>query len=224
MLEKSLRKIKKFSYYKEIEKNPEKIGFNNIDIVFSEIAQGKIIIKDVLKKFNIISETEESNKDIDSESYTQKFINRARGIAKGVKVGGITNTLIYFPKCCSPIPGDEIIGYVTRGKGVTIHRNNCTNVPITKEKERFIDVDWEVNRNSAFLVRLKIIFEDRKDLLKNLTESTSLMDINIKSVDINEKDGMEVCFMVIEVKDSKQLTKLKNVIIKAVQPQSIERV
>ena len=74
------------------------------------------------------------------------------------------------------------------------------------------------------MVRLKIIFEDRKHLLKNLTESTSLMDINIKSVDIKEKDGMAVCFMVIEVKDSKQLTKLKNVIIKAVQPQSIERV
>ena len=224
MLEKSLRKIKKYSYFKEIEKNPEKIGFNNIDIVYSEIAQGKIIIKDLLKKFNIILEEEHSNKDLDSESYTQKFINRARGIAKGVKVGGITNTLIYFPKCCSPIPGDEIIGYVTRGKGVTIHRSNCTNVPISKEKERFIDVEWEVNRESSFLVRLKIVFEDRKHLLKNLTESTSLMDINIKSVDIKEKDGMAVCYMVIEVKDSKQLTKLKNTIIKAVQPQSIERI
>ena len=55
-------------------------------------------------------------------------------------MGGVTNTLIYFPKCCSPIPGDDIIGYITRGKGVTIHRSNCTNVPITKEKERFIDV------------------------------------------------------------------------------------
>ena len=145
-------------------------------------------------------------------------------VAKGVKVGGITNTLIYFPKCCSPIPGDEIIGYVTRGKGVTIHRSNCSIVPISKEKERFIDVEWEVNRDSSFLVRLKIVFEDRKHLFKNLTESTSLMDINIKSVDIKEKDGMAVCYMVIEVKDSKQLKSLKNAIIKAVQPQSIERV
>ena len=61
-------------------------------------------------------------------------------------------------------------------------------------------------------------------MLNNLTESTSLMDINIKSVDIKEKDSMVVCFMVIEVNDSKQLSKLKNAIIKAVQPQSIERV
>ena len=75
--------------------------------------------------------------------------------------------MISYPKCCSPIPGDDIIGYITRGKGVTIHRSNCVNVPITKEKERFIDVEWEVNRDSSFLVRLKIVFEDRKHLLKN---------------------------------------------------------
>ena len=57
--------------------------------------------------------------------------------------------MIYFPKCCSPIPGDEIIGYITRGKGVTIHRNNCTNVKFEKVKDRFIEVEWEVNKESS---------------------------------------------------------------------------
>ena len=94
--------------------------------------------------------------------------------------------MIYFPKCCRPVPGDEIVGYITRGKGVTIHRNNCTNIPITKGKERFIDVEWDVHRESSFLVRLKIVFEDRKHLLKDLTESTSSMNINIKSVDLEQ--------------------------------------
>ena len=100
--------------------------------------------------------------DLENETYTQKFINRARGLAKGVKVGGISNALIYFPKCCNPIPGDEIIGYITRGKGVTIHRNNCTNVKFEKMKDRFIDVEWQVTKETLFLVRLKITFEDRK--------------------------------------------------------------
>ena len=162
--------------------------------------------------------------DFENETITQKFINRARGIARGVKVGGISNTLIYFPKCCRPVPGDEIVGYITRGKGVTIHRNNCTNIPITKGKERFIDVEWDVHRESSFLVRLKIVFEDRKHLLKNLTESTSSLDMNIRSVDIRAVDGLAVCYMVIEVKDVKQLQKLKSAVIKAVNPQSIERV
>ena len=223
MIEKFLRKVKKFKYLKEIKSNPEKLGFNNINTVYSEVAKGKVIIKDICKKFDILFEKDDLDKDLSSESYTQKFINRARGIAKGVKVGGVSNTLILFPKCCSPIPGDEIVGYVTRGRGVTIHRNNCKNIPITKDKDRFIEVEWEVSRTSAFLVRLKIVFEDRKHLLKNLTESTSSMDINIKSVDIKEVDTMAICLMVIEVKDNKQLQKLKNVIIRAVQPQSIER-
>jgi len=224
MLEKFLRKIKKYSHFKDIESDPEKIGFNNINIVFSEIAKGKIIIKDVLKKFDILYLKDENNKDLTSQSYTQKFINKARGIAKGIKVGGVSNTLISFPKCCGPIPGDEIVGYVTRGRGVTIHRNNCKNIPISNDEDRSIEVEWEVSRESSFLVRLKIVFEDRKHLLKNLTESTSLMDINIKSVDIKELDSMAICYMVIEVKDIKQLQKLKNTIIKAVKPQSIERV
>jgi len=222
MVEKFLRKIKKFTFLKEIIKNPEKIGYNNVNIIYSEIAQGKITVKNLLKKYEIIEDDQEL-KDLESETYTEKFLNRARGIAKGVTVGGISNALIYFPKCCSPIPGDEIVGYVTRGKGVTIHRNNCPNIPITKETERFIDVQWEVNRESSFLVRLKISFEDRKHLLKNLTESTSYMDINIKSVDIKAEDGLAVCYMVIEVNDSKQLKKVKNSIIKAVNPISIQR-
>ena len=223
ILEKTLRRIKKINLVKEIINKPEKLGFNNVNAIYSEIAKGKITIRNVIEKYDDVI-IDESSFDLDNESITQKFINRARGIARGVKVGGISNTLIYFPKCCSPIPGDEIIGYITRGKGVTIHRNNCKNVKFEKVKDRFIEVEWEVNKESAYLVRLKITFEDRKHLLKDLTESTSYLDINIKSVDIKAVDGLAVCLMIVEVSNSKQLQKLKNAIKKAVNPMSLERV
>ena len=157
-------------------------------------------------------------------SLTRKFINKARGIAKGVKVGGIKNALIYFPKCCSPIPGDSIIGYVTKGKGVTIHRTNCKNAPIEKFKNRFIEVEWDFARNSSFLVRLKIEIEDRKHLLKDLTESTSSMNINIKSVDISASDGIAICLMIVEIYDIKELNRLKKRIFKNIHPISFRRV
>ena len=223
ILEKTLRRIKKINLVKEIINKPEKLGFNNVNAIYSEIAKGKITIRNVIEKYDDVV-IDESSFDFDNESITQKFINRARGIARGVKVGGISNTLIYFPKCCSPIPGDEIIGYITRGKGVTIHRNNCKNVKFEKVKDRFIEVEWEVNKESAYLVRLKITFEDRKHLLKDLTESTSYLDINIKSVDIKAVDGLAICLMIVEVSNSKQLQKLKNAIEKAVNPMSLERV
>ena len=223
ILEKTLRRIKKINLVKEIIDKPEKLGFNNVNAIYSEIAKGKITIRNIIEKYDDVV-IDESSFDLDNDSITQKFINRARGIARGVKVGGISNTLIYFPKCCSPIPGDEIIGYITRGKGVTIHRNNCKNVKFEKVKDRFIEVEWEVNKESAYLVRLKITFEDRKHLLKDLTESTSYLDINIKSVDIKAVDGLAVCLMIVEVSNSKQLQKLKNAIKKAVNPMSLERV
>ena len=132
--------------------------------------------------------------------------------------------MIYFPKCCSPIPGDKIIGYITQGRGVTIHRVGCSNIPLEKFKDRFIEVEWNFEKGSSFLIRLKIKIEDRKHLLKDLTESTSLMNINIKSVDISAEDGIATCLMIIEIVDINQLNKLKNKIIKNISPISIERV
>ena len=90
-------------------------------MIYKELAKGKITTRDILEKYDISINENDFVQNLESESITQKFINRARGIAKGVKVGGLSNTLIYFPKCCNPIPGDNIIGYITRGKGVTIH-------------------------------------------------------------------------------------------------------
>ena len=94
---------------------------------------------------------------IDSfETLTERFLRKARGTAKGVSVDGVSNALIIFGKCCSPIPGDDIIGYVTRGRGVTIHRSNCKNLPIKKNRDRIITVEWDFNSQNPFLVRHKL--------------------------------------------------------------------
>ncbi len=224
IVEKYLRKINQLSLMKKIDKEPEILGFNNSNIIYSNIAKGKIIIEDAIIKYDESLSDKSLTKNLKEESLTKKFINKARGIAKGVKVGGIKNALIYFPKCCSPIPGDSIIGYVTKGKGVTIHRTNCKNAPIEKFKNRFIEVEWDFARNSSFLVRLKIEIEDRKHLLKDLTESTSSMNINIKSVDISASDGIAICLMIIEIYDIKELNRLKKRIFKNINPISFRRI
>ena len=224
IVEKYLRKINQLSLMKKIDKEPEILGFNNSNIIYSNIAKGKIIIEDAIIKYDESLSDKSLTENLKEESLTRKFINKARGIAKGVKVGGIKNALIYFPKCCSPIPGDSIIGYVTKGKGVTIHRTNCKNAPIEKFKNRFIEVEWDFARNSSFLVRLKIEIEDRKHLLKDLTESTSSMNINIKSVDISASDGIAICLMIIEIYDIKELNRLKKRIFKNINPISFRRI
>ena len=223
MLEKSLRKLNNLKLIDDLNGNPEVMGFNNPNIIYSNIAKGKISIKDIVNKYDDSIENVDHIHEFKSESLTERFINKARGISKGVKVGGISNAMIYFPKCCSPIPGDEIVGYITKGRGVTIHRLECKNIPLTKFSDRFIEVEWDFAKNTSFLIRLKIEIEDRKHLLKDLTESTSSMNINIKSVDISAEDGVAACLMIIEIVDIKQLNRLKNRIIKNIKPISIER-
>jgi len=227
ILEKALRKISKIKIIKDVENEPEKMGFNNANIIYANIGKGKITVKELVEKYDIEINEEELNKigftESQDTSLTQRFLMRARSVSKGITVDGVSNAMISFPKCCSPIPGDKIIGYITRGKGVSIHRSNCSNVPLVKYRDRMINVDWNMKNTAPFLVRLKIVFEDRKHLLKDLTDSTSLMNINIKSVDISASDGVASCLIVFEIRDLNQLIKLKEKIKETVNPINIER-
>ena len=205
VLEKTLRRLKQLKVLEDIEKNPTLMGYNNPDLIFSEVAKGHITARELIEKY--IPNLEEEPKEKD-ETLTEKFIQKARGQTKGVKVGGISNTLISFAKCCNPIPRDEIIGYITRGKGVTVHRNECANMPILKNEDRFIDVDWNIKSDSSFMVRLSITASDRKHLLKDISEKVSLMNIYIQSIDMKASEGFAICILIIQVRDTRQLDRL----------------
>ena len=191
-------------------------------MVFSEIASGNITVRDIIDKFDQSNAAE--TVDIESESLTERFLNRARGAARGVVVDGVSNALIVFAKCCSPIPGDEIIGYITRGRGVTVHRTKCQNLPFIKDNDRFINVEWDVSKGSAFVVRLRITAQDRKNLLKDITESISRLNMNIVSIDMKAQDGFGICILILETRDTRQLDRLNKKIIQVQGIVDIERI
>ena len=158
----------------------------------------------------------------ESPSLTQRFIDKARGQTKGVKVGGVSNTLINFGKCCNPIPGDSMVGFVTRGRGMTVHRANCYNLPISNEEsDRLVPVEWEVSRSDLFNVHLKVVGQDRKGLLKDMTENISKLNINITSVDIKVKDTVATAKIIVQVSNLKQLDR---VLRKVAEVKSIDTV
>ena len=222
ILEKALRRLKRKSLFNEVENSPSKFGFNSSDMVFSEIASGNITVRDIIDKFDQSNASE--TVDIESESLTERFLNRARGAARGVVVDGVSNALIVFAKCCSPIPGDEIIGYITRGRGVTVHRTRCQNLPFIKDNDRFINVEWDVSKGSAFVVRLRITAQDRKNLLKDITESISRLNMNIVSIDMKAQDGFGICILILETRDTRQLDRLNKKIIQVQGIVDIERI
>ena len=96
--------------------------------------------------------------------------------------------------------------------------------PLKKNKDRLISVEWDLSSKNPFLVRLKIVFEDRKDLLNDLTDSTSLLNINIKSVDISAADGLATCLMILEVKNISELEILKQKINHSINPIKMDRI
>ena len=206
ILEKGLRKLKKVSLHKKIRESFHLFDNSSEESIYIDLANGEKTVEDLVRKIEPKNEILESNED---ETLTQKFIRKARGIAKGVTVGGISNTLINYGKCCNPIPGDDIIGYVTQGRGVTIHRASCSNFPVS-ESNRLITVQWNLSDDSSYIVRLKIDGEDRKDLAKDIIECTSNLKMNISSINMTAESGLAKCNLIVEVRDVKQLNRLQN--------------
>jgi len=207
ILDKALKKIKKTKLITKISENPKDLGFSDIKLIYTALSSGKITVSEIISKY-LDSDLDLEN--LDDESLTSKFIRKARRIAKGVVIDGIENTMISFGKCCNPIPGDSIVGYITRGRGVTVHRGNCTNIPSSSDLDRMLNVEWNVGNKESFMVRLKILGQDRKHFLKDITESISGLNINLVSVDIKAKEGLATGLFILQIRDTRQLNRIQN--------------
>ncbi len=127
-----------------------------------------------------------------------------------VKVLGVGDLLTHIASCCQPVPGDEIIGFITRGRGVTIHRKNCPNIISEDEKERLVKVEWG-EAGVSFPVNITIDVWDRVGLLRDVSTLVSSENINITSVSLSEnerKDGTLSIFMTLDIKNIGQLGRI----------------
>ncbi len=130
-----------------------------------------------------------------------------------IKVHGIDDLMVYRAKCCNPIRGDAIVGYVTRGKGVAVHTRLCPNVQnLMYDSERKIDVEWTRNVEETFPVRIVIHTDDRPGLLHQITSALADEKINVRSLeartDFSQSTDAAIVEMTVEVRDKKQLEKL----------------
>src|SRR5918999_2733623 len=127
----------------------------------------------------------------------------------GVKVKGVGDLLVRFAKCCSPIPGDEITGYVTRGKGVTIHRATCPSVLSERDIERLIDVEWETASQQTYPITVRIDALDRPGLLNEITNVVAEHKVNIVAASIGtQPDGTATISATLKVTSLQQLSRV----------------
>jgi len=150
----------------------------------------------------------------------------AAGERESVRVRGIDNALVRFSKCCNPIPGDPIIGYVTRGRGVSVHRVDCPNVRNLDGAERFIEVSWESDaRPSLYPVEIAVSALDRPGLLSDVTRVIADTSTNILSASARSTGGARAAIdLVVEIEDLDQLSRLTRTIGEVRDVMSVDRV
>ena len=128
--------------------------------------------------------------------------------SNGIIVKGVDNCLVRLSKCCNPVPGDEIVGYITRGRGVSVHRVDCINVTNATENEenRMIDVSWDTNYNSSFAAHLVITGINRNNIILEMTAELSNIHVGLNGINARvQKDGLCVIELEIDVSDGNQL-------------------
>jgi len=113
-----------------------------------------------------------------------------------------------FAQCCQPIPGERIVGFITRGRGVSVHRADCLNaLQMMVDSDRKVEVEWDVDKNQSFMVRLEILVEDRKNMLRDITEVIADADTNVRGAEIKPGQAATVGSFVIEVKNLRHLNR-----------------
>jgi guanosine-3',5'-bis(diphosphate) 3'-pyrophosphohydrolase len=186
--------------------------FNNTDdmyasIGFGGITAGKVVAR-ILEEYK--KEHNEANIEKKIEQLTSQKLVEDKSYNAGVIVKGIDNCLVKLSKCCNPVPGDDIVGYITKGRGVSIHRKDCTNIKsLISEENRMIDVVWSKNEEKAYDVTIEIYANDRTGLLADLI--TAINSIKTKLIAINArttKEKMVIAEVTVEVENIEELNKV----------------
>jgi GTP pyrophosphokinase len=130
---------------------------------------------------------------------------KPRSVRGGVRVQGVDDVLVHFARCCQPLPGDKVAGFITRGRGVTVHARDCANLQIV-DSERLIPVEWNVEQGGSHLVRVRVLCADRKGILASIANTLSQSDINITNAQVQTTpDRKAMGVFEVEVKDLKHL-------------------
>ncbi|MDX2500396.1 MAG: bifunctional (p)ppGpp synthetase/guanosine-3',5'-bis(diphosphate) 3'-pyrophosphohydrolase [Deltaproteobacteria bacterium] len=226
MLDKAFRKEKlSFNTLAKSEKMEEvaaHFGFKKVDDLIANAGYGKITPLQIVRRIVPKHQAEPSEESIFNKLIGR--VGRKKKLKNGVLVKGVDDILIKFGKCCQPVPGDPIVGYITRGFGVTVHRTNCVNA-LRMNPDRQIEVEWNQEDSEVYPVKIRIISQDRVGLLADVVSSISKFGANILNATSETRDNKLVdSFFTIGVADISHLDKILAAVRKVKRVQEVKRV
>ncbi|MGH7544147.1 MAG: RelA/SpoT family protein [Gemmatimonadota bacterium] len=189
----------------ELERAATHFSVGRVEDLQAALGRGDLTISQV---WNVLFPEEKAGQRTPTTAF-ERLVEKIKGRPGGVRIQGFDNMMVRFSQCCQPIPGDEIMGYVTRGRGVSIHRVDCPNIlNLTEEPDRKIEVEWDTGGAQTFIVRLVVTGTDRRGLFADVAGAVSRTSTDIKSADLSAiETGIEGTF-VVEVTDLEHLNRV----------------
>ena len=189
----------------------DRYNYNTIDDMYSSIGFGGISANKIIARLLEEYRKEHTEEDLEAKIQELSITKPSKNASKnGVVVKGIDNCLVKLAKCCNPLPGDNIIGYITKGRGVSVHRVDCTNAKnLLDEDNRMIDVYWNDKLNSSYNAEIEVYANDRDGLLKDIIKQlesakAKMMGINAKA----NKEGIVLIEINLELQNKDELDKV----------------
>ncbi|MGW5158528.1 RelA/SpoT family protein [Nonomuraea wenchangensis] len=185
------------------------LRYSDVSALYAAVGEGHVAAQTVVQKLVAsIGGVDSAEEDIAETSLPTRLRGRPRGGGgAGVVVAGDADVWVRLSKCCTPVPGDDIVGFVTRGHGVSVHRSDCTNVQQLKSQpDRLVDVSWSPSDDSVFLVAIQVEALDRPRLLSDVTRTLSDQHVNILSASVTtSRDRVAISKFTFEMGDPKHL-------------------
>ncbi len=190
----------------------DRYKFNGLDDMYASIGFGTITPNKIISK--MLEEYRKTHKEENLEEKIEQLAKEKQKPTKasstGVVVKGIDNCLVKLSKCCNPVPGDEIIGYITKGRGVSVHRKDCKNVnELLQEENRIIDVSWYVDKQTSYNVEIAIFANDRDGLLSDIIQAVAVEKTKLIAVSSKvTKERIAITEITVEVENLNKLNSL----------------
>ncbi|MEG0292221.1 MAG: bifunctional (p)ppGpp synthetase/guanosine-3',5'-bis(diphosphate) 3'-pyrophosphohydrolase [Anaerovoracaceae bacterium] len=210
------KEVLKNSY---ISKTVKELGMRDTDELYTQLSNGGTLVSKIagvlFALYNNDKNEEKKKEENTIESFavkdTSKNKNKGTASSNGIIVKGVDGLLARVSKCCNPVPGDEIIGYITKGRGVSVHRKDCPNMVSLPEheKERFISVEWDTSRNKTYDAGITVVAEDRKGLFADLSKTCDNMDAHITGVNAKiGQDNVTTVMLTLAISNTGQIGKI----------------
>ena len=194
----------------DLERAAVVLKLTDADHVLASIAQGDTNISQLLKA--IFPDVDEHTDPHQLKaSPLERLLDRMKrsDTSRGIRIQGVDGLMVRYAQCCQPVPGDKVVGYVTRGRGVSIHRADCPNLLfLVHEPERRLEIDWQESEGERFIIRLHIEANDRRGLYADLASAVSGTGTDIKTLELKAIDGRVSGAALVEVENLAHLDKI----------------